>query len=123
MPDEMTLLLWALVILQAKHFLADFVLAPRYGLLRGDRYFLYARAVYALLHAVGSFPAILLLSGWNFALPCAFVAELVLVYHLAWGRQRLVASGLAAGETDQMALSGAEQLLHQLFYLAVLAPV
>jgi len=109
--------LWALVIFQAKHFLVDFVIAPRHGLNGGERYFLPARLMHALLHSVGSFPAILLLGGWNPVLALVLAAEFVLVYHLIWGRNRLSARVPSFAPS----LGGAEQFLHQLFYIAAVA--
>jgi hypothetical protein len=119
MNGELAPVLWALVIFQVKHFLADFVLAPRHGLRGGERYLLAGRGVHALLHSVGSFPAILLLAGFDVLLAVFFVAELVLVYHLLWVRNWLG----ARDESAMVALTGAEQLVHQLSYLAVVALV
>jgi hypothetical protein len=116
-------LLWALVIFQMKHVLADFVLAARYGLRGDETYFSRGRLVYALLHAVGSFPAILLLAGWRGFLAAAFLAEIVLTYHLAWGHDGLRGRQGASDTVSAAALTGGEQLLHQLFYLAVVAAV
>jgi hypothetical protein len=121
MPSEMTLTLWALVILQSKHFLADFVLAPRYGLREGERYFLAGRLIYALLHAAGSFPAILLLGGWRNAL-IASAVEFAFVFNLTFGASQASARGTPSAR-ERTGLLGAEQLLHQLFYLALLAAI
>ena len=121
MNGEIAPLLWALTIFQAKHFLTAFVLQPRYALRGGERYVLPGRLIYALLHALGSFPAILLLAGWRIALPVAFVAELLLVYHLVWARDRLTARGAGADPSGSQVLFGLEQFLHQLFYLAAIA--
>ena len=123
MNDEIRPLLWALVIFQMKHVLTDFVLAARYSLRGGETYFSRARLIHALLHALGSFPAILLLAGWRGFLAAAFLAELLLAYHLAWGRDRLSGRQPSPDTVAAAALTGGEQLLHQLFYLVVIAVV
>ena len=121
MNEVLALALWAFALFQAKHFLCDFVLAPRYGLYAGERHFELRRAVYALLHAAGSVPAVLLLDGVREALLIVPLLDFVLSYHLAAAQARLAARAPFSEAPLSQALAGFGQLLHQLFYLAAVA--
>jgi hypothetical protein len=121
MEGGLALVLWTLVIFQTKHALIDFVLQPRYDLRRGETYLQRARVVYAALHALGSLPAVLMLANSTTVLALAFGAELVLVYHAAWLRDRMMPRIGDPDDVAATALFGAEQFLHQLFYIAAIA--
>ena len=121
MNEILALALWALATFQAKHFFCDFVLAPRYGLDAGTRHWEPRRALYALLHAIGTVPAVLLLSGTGEALLIVPLLDLVLAYHLAVAQARLAARTPFNEAPLSQALFGLSQLLHQLFYLGAVA--
>ena len=121
MTEILALVLWALAIFQAKHFFCDFVLAPRYALLTGARHWELGRAIYALLHAAGSVPALLLLSDDVEALVVVALLDFVLAYHLAAAQTRLARRAPFDQAPLSSALAGLGQLLHQLFYLGVVA--
>ena len=105
---------WALVIVLTKHFLVDFVLEPHYRLRSGPGPLHVGRAVWSALHAVGSLPAVLLLADAPWLIAAAVLAEFILVYGLGWGRDNPALNAIA-----QRALTGAEQLMHQLYYVAL----
>ena len=115
------LVLWSLAIFLAKHFLCEFVLAPHYGLRGASRYIDGPRLVLALLHGAGSAPAVLLLTGSGVAVATVLIAEVLLTYHLVWCRDRALTEPRLAAALRPESVAGAEQLLHQLFYLAVIA--
>lgn len=110
------LVLWALVVFQAKHFILDAVIEPNYRLRAGAGIVRPGWAIWALLHATGSLPAILLVASSVYWVAGIFVAEFILVYLLAWAREILTAVNI-----PQRTVSGVEQFLHQLFYLGVVA--
>jgi len=110
------LVLWALVVFQAKHFILDAVIEPNYRLRAGSGVLRRGWATWALLHATGSLPAILLVASSIYSVVGIFVAEFVVVYLLAWAREILTSVSI-----PQRTVSGVEQFLHQLFYLGVIA--
>ena len=107
---------WALVILLTKHFLVDFVLEPHYRLRSGMGLVHSGRAVWSGLHAIGSLPAILLLAGASWWIAAALIAEFAAVYAMGWGRDNPALNDIA-----QRTLTGTDQFLHQLFYVALVA--
>jgi hypothetical protein len=121
MDGALGLVLWSLVIFQAKHSLVDFVLAPAYGLRGGPGYLDTGRLLHGMLHAAGSLPAVLLLTGSGTVIAGILLAEWVLTYQLAWGRDRGTLSPRLGTLVRPEAVIGTEQLLHQLFYIGAIA--
>jgi hypothetical protein len=119
METQLPLVLWSLAIFQTKHALCDFVLLARYGLRSQEYYLQRRRLIYAALHALGSVPALLLLTSDAAILGTAFAVEIVITYHLAWLHERMIPR--LRDDLLLNAFLGAEQFLHQLFYLLVIA--
>ena len=122
MSHDLTLVLWALLALQVKHFLCDFVLQTAYLYRNKGIYGHPAGFIHAGLHAVGSLPAILLLTRSGGLAALLVATELVIHYHVVWlkiyidKRFRLTVQRRA-----YWIVFGADQLIHQLTYAAFLA--
>lgn len=121
MNSAIALLFWSLVLFQAKHFLCDFVLQTAYLYRNKGIYGHPAGFIHAGLHAIGSLPAILLLTRSGGLAALLVGAELVIHYHVDWlkiyidKRFRLTVQRRA-----YWIVFGADQLIHQLTYAAFL---
>ena len=122
MSPGVSLLFWSLVLFQVKHFLCDFVLQTAYLYRNKGIYGHPAGFIHAGLHAVGSLPAILLLTRSGGLAALLVATELVIHYHVDWlkiyidKRFRLTVQRRA-----YWIVFGADQLIHQLTYAAFLA--
>lgn len=122
MSSGLSLLLASLVLFEVKHFLCDFVLQTAYLYRNKGIYGHRAGFIHAGLHAVGSLPAILLLSRAPGLIATLLVVELLVHYHVDW-LKIYVDRRLRLGINQRLywAVFGADQLLHQLTYTAFLA--
>ena len=122
MSADMALLLWSLTLFQAKHFLCDFVLQTAYLYRNKGIYGHPAGFIHAGLHALGSLPAILLLTRAPGLAAGLVAAEFVIHYHVDWlkiyidHRFRLTVQRRA-----YWVIFGVDQLIHQLTYTVFLA--
>ncbi len=121
MSPELALVLWALVLFEAKHFACDFALKRRHSKSRrnyGNRIDL----IHAGVHALGSLPAIFVLTASPALIASIAAAESVAHYHLDWFKGWIV-KRRALGYDDRLywILFGADQLGHQLTYVIILA--
>ena len=122
MNSAMALLFLSLVLFQVKHFLCDFVLQTAYLYRNKGIYGHPAGFIHAGLHALGSLPAILLLTRAGGLAAVLVAAEFVIHYHVDWlkiyidHRFRLTVQRRA-----YWVIFGADQLIHQLTYTAFLA--
>lgn len=120
MPPE-TLLL-ALLLLQVKHFVADFLLQPEYVWRNKGIYGHPGGLVHAGVHMAGSLPALLVAGAAPGLVAAVLLAEGVLHYHIDWGKEQ--AGRRLRLTQDRPAfwyLFGFDQLLHQLTYAGMLA--
>jgi hypothetical protein len=117
-----TLLLWSLLLFEVKHFLCDFVLQTAYLYRNKGIYGHRAGFIHAGLHALGSVPAILLLSR-NAGLIAAILAvEFLVHYHVDWLKLYIDKRfRLGIKQSLYWAVFGADQLLHQLTYVGIIA--
>jgi len=122
MTAGMALLLWSLALFQAKHFLCDFVLQTAYLYRNKGIYGHPAGFIHAGLHALGSLPAILVLTRAPGLAAGLVATEFVVHYHVDWlkiyvdHRFRLTVQRRA-----YWVVFGVDQLIHQLTYTAFLA--
>ena len=85
----MQLILATLLIFQIKHFVCDFLLQP-YGMVIKKGIYLHPMGLlHAGLHALGSIPALLLLSRAPQAIAIAILGEFVIHYHADWTKAQL----------------------------------
>jgi hypothetical protein len=116
-----TMTILMLIWLQVKHYVADYLLQPKWVLFaKGDM----RRAggyVHAGIHAVGSIPAYLIAGLGLLDIVILCVAEFVV--HYAVDYLKVEISAHSRGGPDTMmywALHGGDQLLHQLTYTGLI---
>lgn len=118
----MTPLVLALLLLQLKHFAADFVLQTErqvrfkgvYGALPGVQH--------AGTHALLTLPCLLAAGISPLAAAAAAGAELAVHYHQDWLREQVVRrAAFTTADKGYWVLLGADQLVHQLTYVAMVA--
>ncbi|MEI9886959.1 MAG: DUF3307 domain-containing protein [Rhizomicrobium sp.] len=120
MGHETALLLAALLALQVKHFLADFVLQSAYQVRTKGFYGHFGGLLHSGLHIIGTVPALLILNASPHAMAIVLVAEFLIHYHTDWAK-----AGIdhryhwGTGDQRYWILFGADQLVHQLTYLGI----
>lgn len=122
MNAGLALLFWSLVLFEGKHVLCEFVL-PTPTLKRNKGVYGHPGGLlHAGAHAIGSLPAILLLSRSEVLVLVILAAEFVLRYHIDWLRLAIVRRrALTYDDSLYWRLFGANQFLHQTIYAIVLA--
>ena len=122
MSPAITLLLASLALFEVKHFLCDFVLQTAYLYRNKGIYGHPAGFIHAGLHAVGSLPAILLLTRDPAIIAAIPAVEFLIHYHVDWLKLYIDKHfRLGTKQSLYWAVFGADQLLHQLTYLGILA--
>ena len=122
MNAQLALVFWSLVLFEAKHVLCDFVLQTQAQLSSKTQYGSRDGLIHAGLHAMASLPAILLLSR-SAPLVAAIVAgEFAAHYHVDWLKAAILrARGLSPDDRLYRIVFGADQFLHQMTYVIILA--
>jgi hypothetical protein len=121
MNEPLSLLVAALVLLQVKHFLFDFVFQTQYQLRNKGTYGHPGGLLHAGLHALGSLPAILLLLPRTGLLVGIVIAEFAVHYHVDWLKERAMKrNGWKVEDSGFWFALGADQLTHHLTYTAML---
>ncbi|HEX4303202.1 MAG TPA: DUF3307 domain-containing protein [Rhizomicrobium sp.] len=120
MGQETALALEALLALQLKHFVCDFVLQSEYQVRTKGIYGHFGGFLHAGLHILGTVPALLILHASPRAIAIILVAEFVVHYHTDWSKSQ-IDKIFQWGFTDQRhwVVFGLDQLVHQLTYLAI----
>ena len=113
--------LLSLVLFEIKHFLCDFVFQTSnqvrakgfYGKLGGIKH--------AGLHAIGSVPALLVLTYSPLAILAVVIVEFVVHYHVDWTKARVDASqGWTIADQKYWIVFGLDQFIHQMTYVAII---
>ena len=120
MGHDLALVLWALLALQVKHFLCDFVLQTEYQVRTKGIYGHFGGFIHSGLHMVGSIPALLIMQAPLRAIVIIMIGEFLIHYHTDWTKANVDAH-FDWGPTNvrYWMLFGADQLVHQLTYLAI----
>ena len=120
MSHDLTLVLWALLALQVKHFLCDFVLQTEYQVRTKGIYGRVGGFIHSGLHTVLTVPALLIMQAPLKAIVIIMIGEFLIHYHTDWTKANVDAH-FDWGQTDARywMLFGADQLIHQLTYLAI----
>jgi len=120
--DQVQLVLVALLILQFKHFIADFVLQTPYQFLNKGKYGHPGGAIHAGIHALGSTLAFLAIRP-SLALGAAIViGEFIAHYHIDWLKERTVkVNQWVFPQSEFWWTFGADQALHQVTYVVIVA--
>lgn len=116
-------LLWLLLLLQAKHLLADFVLQSGWIVRNKGIYGHPGGLVHAGLHALLSLGAMLWLGPLMPATALTIaLGEMIVHYHIDWSKDKLIKRmGTDPSEWRYWVVTGADQFAHQLTYVAMLA--
>jgi len=122
MSHGVALLLLSLVLFEVKHYVCDFVLQTGDMSRKKGIYGHRAGIIHAGTHVIGSVPAILLLTQ---ALPLIWsilAVEFLVHYHVDWLKLQLdKRRGLSVDRHMYWIIFGADQLIHQLTYVGILA--
>jgi hypothetical protein len=119
---ELAVVLWALFAFQLKHFLCDFVLQTKFQVDTKKIYGHFGGFIHAGLHALGTLP-IVLVAGASAGVAAAIViGEFIVHYHVDWLKGQIdLRTGWTEKDQAYWAVFGADQLIHQLTYLAIVA--
>jgi hypothetical protein len=111
-----------MLIFQIKHFLCDFVFQTSSQIRNKGVYLHPAGISHAGLHAIGSLPALLVLSRAPVPIAILLIGELIFHYHTDWAKVKLD-SHLRLNDTNTLywIIFGSDQLIHQLTYLGMIA--
>lgn len=121
MSEPVTTLLTALALLQAKHFIFDFVVQTVYQRRNKGTYGHPGGILHAGLHAFGSLPAILLCGTSTILTVALVIGEFIVHYHADWLKERVMkTTGWKADNDGYWIALGADQLVHHLTYTAML---
>ena len=124
MSPDVALLFWGLLLFESKHFLCDFVLQTGYQAANKGTYGHPGGLTHAGLHFLGSIPVILLLTRSPVLIGALLLGEVLVHYHTDWLKQRInLARGLDHGQTLFWIVFGADQFVHQLTYVIMLAVI
>lgn len=116
----MGLIFLALLLFQAKHFLFDFVLQNAYQIRHKGDYLHPGGLLHAGGHAIGSVPALMVLTQRPGVIAGFVLFEFLLHYHIDWAKAH-VDQALRLNHTNHAywVVFGVDQLSHQLTYLGM----
>ena len=122
MGHDVALVLLGLCVFQLKHFICDFVLQTRYQYSNKGFYGHPGGLLHTAIHGVGSIPALLLFTRSPAMIGIIVAAEMIVHYHTDWLKETI---DRRMQWTNQNAaywvVFGADQLVHQFTYLAIVA--
>ena len=122
MNPDLILVFWSLVLFEAKHFLCDFVLQTRYQKSSKSNYGHPGGLIHAGIHVLGSVPAILVLTDSPLFIAAIVACEFVVHHHVDWLKAQInKRRALTHDDRLYWIVFGADQLLHQLSYIVILA--
>ena len=117
---SLSAMLALLLLLQAKHLLADYVLQSDYILANRRRYGHPGGLLHAAIHMAGSTLAFLPLGGSASAVAAIILIEGLAHYHIDWAKDSYAhLRGLTAQDGAFWRAIGIDQFLHQITYLAM----
>jgi hypothetical protein len=120
MGHETALVLWALLALEIKHFLCDFVFQTEYQVRTKGIYGHVGGFIHSGYHTIGTIPALLIMQAPLRAIVIIMIGEFLVHYHTDWTKSN-VDSYFDWGQSDARywMVFGTDQLIHQLTYLAI----
>jgi hypothetical protein len=120
--EQVQLVLAALLVLQLKHCIADFVLQSSYQFLNKGKYGHPGGLIHAGIHVLGTLFVFLVITP-SLLLGAVIVAgEFVAHYHIDWLKERTVKyNQWVFPQSEFWWTFGADQALHQVTYVAIVA--
>lgn len=120
MQSAVMLVLGALALFQLKHFACDFALQTTRQIQAKGNYGQLGGVQHAGLHALGSLPALLVLTQSAPLIAGIMLGEFVIHYHVDWSKARIdKARRLNDTTTAYWVVFGFDQLVHQMTYLGI----
>jgi hypothetical protein len=117
---QVQLILAVLLILQAKHFIADFVIQTPYQFLNKGSYGHPGGLIHAGIHALGSALAFLVVTPSLQLGLAIIVCEFVAHYHIDWLKEQTVKTAQwKFPQSEFWWTFGADQALHQFTYIVI----
>jgi hypothetical protein len=118
--DLLDVIFLALLLFQIKHFLFDFAFQTTYQVRHKGDYLHPAGLIHAGLHAIGSLPALYVLTKVPAVIAGFAVFEFLLHYHIDWTKAQ-IDRHLKPSHTSRLywTIFGLDQLAHQLTYLGM----
>ena len=112
----------ALLYLQFKHYIFDYVLQTPYQYLNKGTYGHPGGFLHATLHAAGTVPVFLILPSTLGLAVAIVLAEFVVHYHIDWSKEQLLRRGRLTPDTaGYWRLHGFDQFIHQATYIGIIA--
>lgn len=120
MSEQMQLVFLALLILQLKHFVADFILQSPYQFLNKGIYGHPGGLIHAGIHAIGSTLAFFVITPSLRVGIAIVIGEFIAHYHIDWLKEHTVKrQQWVFPQAEFWWTFGADQALHQLTYLII----
>ena len=122
MSPGLSLVFWSLVLFEVKHFFGDFVAQSRYQLRHKGIYGLIGGFMHAGVHGIASIPAVLVMTRSAPVIAAVVFGEFLFHYHVDWLKEQINKRYRLTYENQGFwTLFGADQLLHHLTYVVILA--
>ena len=110
------------LLLQAKHLVADFYLQNEFMLSGRNRYFHLGRATHVTIHIFGTVLCFVLLGIGGLFAAGVLLAEFLLHYHIDWAKSAVGEHyGFKPDMPEYWHALGLDQALHQITYIAIAA--
>lgn len=121
MTDALDVLALVL-LLQAKHLVADFYLQNEFMLSGRNRYFHAGRALHVLIHLAGTLIALLFVGSSIAVIALVLALEFVLHFNIDWAKSALTESQkLTPSMPEYWHALGLDQAAHQATYIGIAA--
>lgn len=122
MNSGLALFFLSAVLFEVKHFVCDFVLQTAYQYRNKGNYGHPGGLLHAGLHTAGSLPAVLALQAFGGLAVLVLAGEFFVHYHVDWSKEQINKRfALSFNNNIYWSVFGADQLLHQLTYVVILA--
>jgi Protein of unknown function (DUF3307) len=122
--DQTKLVLLTLLAFQAKHLVCDFVLQSKFQVTNKGYYGHRGGLIHAGWHVLFTIPVLLILTRSPSIIGLVVLAEFVVHYHTDWLKARTErVRGWSEGETIYWLAFGADQFIHQVTYIIIVAAV
>ncbi len=122
MSSDESVILVLFAVLMAKHYIFDFVLQTPYMFQNKWSYGHPGGILHAGLHALGSIVAIVILPPAFLVAVAIVVGEFIIHYHIDWTKEQIERRlKLSSSDAAHFYLLGADQFLHQLTYVGIVA--
>lgn len=121
MNPVISMVLWALLAFQVKHFLCDFALQTQRQILKKGVYGHPSGLSHAALHGLASLPALFILTSNGAAIGWMVALEFVVHYHGDWAKAQIdTRFRLTTTHNTYWIVFGIDQMVHQLTYVAMI---